>query len=250
MRNLLKSMTQSMLSAVGYELHCTRYIASKMLLPEHVINLNFQHVVCTLMHKLRRQQLTFLQIGAFDGVSSDPLREFVHEYGWRGVLVEPQPSAYKKLVENYREQANLLFKNFAVSKTSGTLTLYTVSGEGLPDWCGGLAGFSRESIEKHEAFAPGISQKILPLEVPTVTFEELLAELPSPELDLLQIDTEGFDAQLLAMFPFEKIRPHLIHFERKHLSVRDLDKCLSHLAENGYKFAFDGGEDMIACRDN
>ncbi len=247
MRQWIKSIVQSGLHSLGYEMRCTRYIATTMLKPQAVVELNFRHAVTELMHREQRQSLVFMQVGAFDGVSCDPLREFVTAYNWRGILVEPQPSAYEKLVTNYADQPGLIFKNCAVAKARGQLELFTVKGDDLPAWCGGLAGFSRESIEKHEPFAPGISQRIVSLQVPTVPFTDLIAELPA-SLDLLQIDTEGFDAQLLDMFPFNNCKPSLIHFERKHLSPQVLDACLQHLAKFGYRFAFDGQEDMLAIQ--
>lgn len=245
MRQLIKSVVQSSLKSLGYEMRCTRYIPQTMLDTSLAVELNFRHVVTELMHRCNRTQLIFMQIGAFDGVSCDPLREFVLKYNWQGVLVEPQPSAFSKLLTNYEACAGLIFKNCAVAKTSGQVDLFVVQGDDLPAWCGGLAGFSRESIEKHEPFAPGISQRIVALKVPTVPFNDLLCALPAP-LDLLQTDTEGFDAELLDMFPFETHRPKLIHFERKHLSAQILDSCLQKLARFGYRFAFDGPEDMLA----
>lgn len=248
MRQSLKSIVQSGLGRLGYEMRCTRSIPKMMQDTRNIVELGFRHSVTELMHRLGRTQLSFLQVGAFDGVSCDPLREFVEKYHWQGILVEPQPQAFQKLVANYASQSGLIFRNCAVAKERGHVELFTVTGDHLPTWCGGLAGFSRESIEKHEPFAPGISKCIVSMHVPTVAFSDLLAELATP-LDLLQIDTEGFDAQLLEMFPFAHNRPSIIHFERKHLSPSALDDCLRKLARFGYRFAFDGGEDMLALFD-
>ena len=245
MRQLLKSLVQSSLDRLGYEMRCTRSIPKMMLDTRNVVELTFRHSVTELMHRVGRSELSFIQVGAFDGVSCDPLREFVQKYNWQGILIEPQPQPFQKLVANYENQNGLVFKNCAVAKERGQLELFTVTGDHLPTWCGGLAGFSRESIEKHEPFAPGISQCINSIQVPTLTFADLLSELVAP-LDLLQIDTEGFDAHLLGMYPFDQSRPSLIHFERKHLCPSVLDNCLQKLGGVGYRFAFDGGEDMLA----
>ncbi len=247
MRQLLKSIIQSSLSGLGYEMRCTRFIPPTMLNPEYVIQLNFRHAVTELMDRLNRTQLTFMQVGAFDGISCDPLREFILKYEWQGVLLEPQPAAFEKLTANYAGQPGLVFKNCAVAETRGQLELFTVQGDDLPAWCGGLAGFSRQSIEKHEPFAPGISQRIVSMQVPTIPFADLLQEVVGP-LDLLQIDTEGFDAELLKIFPFDLSQPSIIHFERKHLSAETLDSSLIQLARYGYRFAFDGDEDMLALK--
>jgi methyltransferase FkbM-like protein len=43
--------------------------------------------------------------------------------------------------------------------------------------------------------------------VECTTFERILASQRADRLDLLQIDAEGSDAELLALFPFESVRP-------------------------------------------
>jgi FkbM family methyltransferase len=246
MMNLFKSAARASLRKLGYEVRSTRYVAQSMLDAHNVFAMDFPSAVCRLMHNLNRQQLTFLQVGAFDGVSCDPLRPFVVQYHWHGILIEPQPTAYEQLIRNYAGQEGLTFHNCAIADAPGEVSLFTVRGDGLPTWCGGLASFSRESIEKHEPFAPGISQRIIEQKVPTKTFDSILTEFARPELDILQTDTEGFDGELLKMFPFERIKPKIIHFERKHMSVDQLDEALVRLKGWGYRFALDGEEDMLA----
>jgi hypothetical protein len=38
----------------------------------------------------RRADFTFLQVGPFDGVTTDPIHPLVREFGLRGIVVEPQ----------------------------------------------------------------------------------------------------------------------------------------------------------------
>jgi hypothetical protein len=40
----------------------------------------------------QRPDFFFVQIGANNGLTDDPLRQFVTKYHWHEVLVEPQPS--------------------------------------------------------------------------------------------------------------------------------------------------------------
>ena len=68
------------------------------------------------------------------------------------------------------------------------------------------------------------------------------------QLDLLQIDTEGFDAEIIRMFPFEICTPALIHFESKHIEKKDLEKLLQQLLDLNYLVARDGAEDMMAVQ--
>src|SRR5436309_6279162 len=73
--------------------------------------------------------LTFIQIGAFDGVTHDPLRKYIGKCGWRGVLVEPQPWAATRLRELYRGNDNISVLQAAVDGAAGRRTLFTVRSD-------------------------------------------------------------------------------------------------------------------------
>ena len=47
----------------------------------------------------RGRRLSFVQIGANDGVTGDPIRRFILEFGWSGVLVEPQLEIFEAAAE-------------------------------------------------------------------------------------------------------------------------------------------------------
>jgi hypothetical protein len=105
----------------------------------------------------------------------------------------------------------------------------------LPAWAGQLASFSREHIEKHEDRAPGVSARIRSRVVPGLTFDDLLDRFAIRALDVLQIDAEGFDARLLACFPFERIMPRVLHYEIAHMTRGDLGATRARLAALGYR---------------
>ena len=54
-------------------------------------------------------------------------------------------------------------------------------------------------------------------------------------IDLLQIDTEGFDYEVLKMFDFKIFSPILVQFEYVHLSKNDYKNSVNLLSNNGYK---------------
>jgi len=56
-----------------------------------------------------------------------------------------------------------------------------------------------------------------------------------PRLDLLLIDTEGYDLELLELFDFERFRPDIVRFEHVHLSRADWDEAVELLARRGYR---------------
>jgi hypothetical protein len=66
----------------------------------------------------------FVQIGAYDGLKSDPILAFVRDRRWRGILVEPQPDVFEKLKRNYANIPNVIFENLAIAAWEGSLPLY------------------------------------------------------------------------------------------------------------------------------
>ena len=53
-------------------------------------------------------------------------------------------------------------------------------------------------------------------------------------VDLLQIDTEGFDADVISMFDFNSFNPVLIQFEHIHLSEEVHKYTCNNLTSIGY----------------
>ena len=112
-----------------------------------------------------------------------------------------------------------------------------------------MASFQRDHIIKHSYLIPGIEAMITEICVDCIPFDDVLERLPSERLDLLQIDAEGADAYLLSLFPFDRVRPAIIHWEMKNLVKYQQEETLGMLSSRGYRFARSGGEDMLAVLD-
>jgi FkbM family methyltransferase len=194
-------------------------------------------------------ELTFIQVGAFDGITRDPLRKYIDKCGWRGVLVEPQARAANQLRELYDRDDRVVVLEAALDREFGTRTLFTVESKTAPAWAGGLASFNRETIIKHSDLIPGLPAMIREETIDCITFEEVLSRLPSARIDLLQIDTEGADANILSLFPFDRVRPAIIHWEVKHLSKFQQEETFEMLCRRRYRLARSGAEDMLAVLD-
>jgi FkbM family methyltransferase len=196
-------------------------------------NLNFNDLL--ELQYARNRNFIALVVGAFDGVENDLTSEFIRKRRCRAILVEPQPGPFKRLRENMREH-NFILINAAIDEVSGFRNIYCVSAgtDGLPSWTEQLASFQKEHILKHENKAPGLSKYLLTLKVPTISFEDLLEKYGVDSLELLQVDAEGMDAQLLAWFPFERIRPGLLHYETAHMTAEERRVVRNRLKELGY----------------
>jgi len=191
----------------------------------------------------RASEFTVVQIGANDGVTYDPLRRFIVKYGFRGVLVEPQPDAFARLQKNYADLPGIAFEQAAIAETDGEKPLYRFKpGPGVPDWAGCLASFSRATVVGNFHNVKG---EVETIPVPTLTFASLCRKHGLQHVDLLQIDTEGFDDRILKMIDFSALKPTIIEFEHGFLSATAREECVQLLSDQGYKVT-NNGTDTVA----
>jgi FkbM family methyltransferase len=242
---LVKQSIRALLARLGYRVEGIRYTPRHLLDPQGLRSLEFDDVVCRHMYE-NGAECIFVQVGAYDGVSTDPLRKYIARSGWRGVMLEPQPGPADQLRTLYPEGSGVVVMEAALDRERGTRTLYTVEPDGLPKWAGGMASFDRAHILKHEYLIPGIAGLVRERRVPCVTFDDVLRHLPGDRLDVLQIDAEGADGYLLSLFPFGRIRPAIVHWEIKNMTRAEQEDTLDLLRGRGYRIARSGAEDMLA----
>ena len=86
------------------------------------------------------------------------------------------------------------------------------------------------------------------MRVRSVTLEHLFDEHGVKTITLLQIDTEGFDLEVIRMALKTGILPALINYEFVNLSLKERLESCRLLAEHGYLFLH-GRWDTLAVRD-
>lgn len=75
---------------------------------------------------INKDSFYFLQVGANDGKTNDPLYPYVTKYGLSGCLVEPQKDVFEILKETYSGNQNLIFENVAISIEDGSKDIYSI----------------------------------------------------------------------------------------------------------------------------
>lgn len=192
---------------------------------------------------LNRDRLTFLQIGAFDGEQNDQLHRFIKAGTLTGVLVEPQPAAFARLRQNYAGLSGVDFENAAVGSREGRQSMHRVRPEfaSLCPRSEQMTSFSPAVLLKHyRPLTPNPEACIEQFEVPVVTFDTVLQKHRLQSLDLLKIDTEGYDYELLRLFDFARVRPAIVVFEQIHLSHADRGAAYELLFGHDYLLQEDG----------
>ena len=200
-----------------------------------------------------RPEISFLQIGSNDGISNDPLREFiVGNSKWQGCFVEPLPHLFKRLKKNYQflGRNNLRYENVAVSDQTGELSFYRVKSEfhkEFPSYIDQIASFERSHIISHFPDHPNINDKIEMVNVKTLSIAKIADSFRESGIGILHLDVEGHEAVILSGFPFDSYLPEIILFEVMHLTITERKKISELLSYKGYSI-FEVDMDTIALK--
>jgi FkbM family methyltransferase len=190
-----------------------------------------------LRNLVQRKQYNFIQIGANDGKSGDPIFYLINLFSFKGVLVEPVPYVFKKLEYNYRKNKNVFLENSAISAAYDDLEFFYLQeseNSDLPSWYDQIGSFNYEVLIKHKPSIKDFDKLLTSVKVNTSNFEELLEKYKFKNFDLIFIDTEGYDYEIIKIIPFDKIDPSVIIFEHKHLSKEEVDNAIKLLSDKNY----------------
>ena len=189
-----------------------------------------------------KKNLFFIQIGANDGVRSDPIFAYVCSNGWRGILVEPLQEPFSKLKKNYEGAKGMIFENCAISERDGEITFYKYPQDTV------------SSIYSYEDFSqvPRIMEKRKRekpemIHVKSKKFSTLLDDHDVTHADFLQIDAEGYDYEIIKQIPFERCKPTYIQYEISNLSKTTAKKSIALLKQKGYNI-LNLGSNVFAFR--
>jgi FkbM family methyltransferase len=196
------------------------------------------------IRSVQREDFFFVQVGAHDGVSYDPIRPYILEYQWRGILVEPQARIFHLLRENYKDSKNLILENCAITSADGPINMYRpkVRRKGIPESDTFATVFPQHFHGNQETET-----------VAGMTLSSLIQKHKVQRLDFLQSDAEGFDDQIVrqALGLPEALRPKLMHFEVGYQPRKALIALYTELTRQGYRIIHGGGIvgfDTVAVR--
>lgn len=185
------------------------------------------------------KELFFVQIGANDGVIYDPIHPFVRKANWRGVLVEPVPVYFERLKQNYAGNDRLAFENVAISDRAERREFYRVRENlaFLPEWVNGLGTFDREVLMSHKWAIPDLDQYVVKESIECISFQQLLQKYQIEKIDLLLVDTEGFDYDILKQVDFETLAPEILLYEHQYIDRLKRKLLEKRLIERGYRLS-------------
>ena len=185
---------------------------------------------------------TFVDIGANDGRKNDPLYHYILMYGWKGILVEPDPVNFKKLKKNYQAHEGLIFENAGIGPEQGEMLFYKIKDitEQEPGWYDQVGSFDEKTFLKNISFGKGLDQRIVAVPLPVVTFDQLLEKNNFGTPDLLHLDAEGFDYRILRSIDFTKHQIHMVLFESEWMTKAELKEIVLYLRKHHYRIVRSG----------
>jgi FkbM family methyltransferase len=198
-----------------------------------------------LLERLDHPGFFFINIGANDGVSNDPVYPFMRKYGWRGIAVEPVPYIYEELRKNYASFRGVAVEHAAIAATPRVL--HFVPPEATPhDFVRQVGSLHPDYLEKtihlmraYQFRGPvedDMEQRIVRVEVPCLTFDALLEKHRVQRVDFLNIDAEQNDFEILSMIDFTRWRPSIICVETSEFTEEQEMRALQLLRLAGYQY--------------
>jgi len=175
-----------------------------------------------LLLELKGDKRSVVDVGANDGFYSSNSYPFIAR-GWRGLLIEPHPTAFLKAKQLHRKRKQVSLLNAACSEREGELELQTRAADdgGSHSFLGETAGDTSDP-----ACLPGES---FPVKVHRL--ETLMDDFKIPHsFGLLTIDTEGHDFSVLRGTNLKRYRPHVIITEKNP----DDEEKFTFLRAHGY----------------
>ena len=207
-----------------------------------------QRIVMALGQK---RKVFFLQVGSNDGLQGDPIHDLIINHKtWAGIFIEPVEFLFQRLKKNYEDADRFVFENVAIGNEKGTKRFFYVSDKAkdeleLPYWHDQLGSFDKNHIL--QALGDQLSPYIIEEEIECLPLQDVLDRNQVAAIDLIHIDTEGFDYKVLSQVDLNRYKPSVILFEHSLLVDGEMEKARSLLHKAEYRL-FEYGADTLAVR--
>lgn len=166
----------------------------------------------------------FVEFGATDGVSLSNTYLLEQEYGWSGILAEPNPVWHAKL----RENRKAAISDACVAARDGETVTFLATDQ--PE-LGTMVAFAPADTHSDARRA---AKRI---DVTTLSLTSLLSTHNAPKrIDFMSIDTEGSEYDILSAFDFSAYDVRLFAIE--HNGTEAEGKLDALMAKHGYERRF------------
>ncbi len=181
-------------------------------------------LLATFKYVLNIQQGFFVDVGAYHPTKGSNTF-LLYRDGWKGINIEPNIKFIGEFERLRKRDINL---QIGISRSVSKQNYYILSDDST------MNSFSMENIERlglKESITQTIQLETFPLEF---IFEKYLE---NSQVDFLNIDTEGFEMEVLQSNNWQKFRPKVIAIEQNNIfSLSDVieSEVNKYLTQLGY----------------
>lgn len=195
-----------------------------------------------LLDRVCGGKVSFVQVGANDGVLADPILPYVRDSAWTGVMIEPHPTYFKDLQALHGGRDRIRLENCAVSDQPGTLELHFLAEaerENYPDWARGCASMTEarmyDAIAGHRLDGTDcvISRDIDHVSVPARRLDDILDGRAEDTPDFILADVEGFEVSVLKSVDLTQLPLRAAMIECNKSDRKDENEIARLLAQAG-----------------
>ncbi|CAG0888842.1 unnamed protein product [Darwinula stevensoni] len=157
---------------------------------------------------MNRIERFFVEAGALDGKSISKTLYLEEKYGWKGLLVEPNPHLFQKMMYLKRNAWLAPFCLSPEARVKYEVMEYPYDPKDpIASWGGGISkkGKIKGSIKNGTSIYSALV-KCYPLHT-------LLDALGITTVHFFSLDVEGLELQVLKTLPFQRIQFHVIEVE-------------------------------------
>ena len=200
-----------------------------------------------LISLFENKNTTLLQIGANDGISHGDeylFKKISSNKNWHCVLIEPVEENMLRLKNNYSNflRDNIFFEQIAIGETDSEEIMYS-NLESDDALFGALSTFQGGLVDELWSNVNFTLVKVL-----MKPFLYIKDKYEIDHIDILQIDTEGYDYKILKQIFSNHIFPSIIKAEMPSYSQALCNQLIELVTHNGYGILSAGEEDIILIR--
>jgi FkbM family methyltransferase len=184
---------------------------------------------------------TFLDIGAYDGISGSNTYRLV-ELDWWGVCVEPSPGCFERLQRTHRNNRRVRSLRYCIGSEDREVEFW--------DHESGIASASLAFVESQRRAARLTPSRIElvwnKISVRMISVKTLLSMIPEFEwFDFVNIDAEGMDLEILQQLPLDELEVKLVCIE---VSGADRARARAYLQRRGFRTVYENLGNLVAGR--
>ena len=197
-----------------------------------------------VVRRVHRPDFFFVNVGANDGVSNDPIYPFLQTYGWRGIAVEPVDAVFAELTRNYARFPGVVCEHAAIA--CAPRPLYFIASPPGYDrpWTKQVGTLDPAFLEQTLAgvrtsplvgpVPADLEASIVRVEVRCLTFDELMAKHGATRVDFINVDAEGLDYEIACDIDLARWCPAIVTLETAAMRDDERRDLEQRFAAHGY----------------